>query len=71
MKAVRSLPVVLTAALGVFMVLPILVATNAASHVVPATLPAFHSQAAGQHVLLTPISAQKAQAVHDFKLAQI
>lgn len=71
MKAIRSVPVMVTAALSVFMVMPILVAANAARHVVPATLPAFHSQAAGQHVLLTPISVQKAQAVHDFKLAQI
>jgi hypothetical protein len=71
MKSLRSLPVLLTAALGVFMVLPIAVAANAAAHVVPVTLPVFHSQVHGQNVPLSPISAQKAQAIHAFKLAQI
>lgn len=61
----------LTASLGLFFALPIAVAAYAGSHVASVSLPAFHSQVASQNVALTPISAQKAQAIHDFKLAQI
>lgn len=67
----KSLSTVLTAGIGVFFALPIAVAAYAGSHVASVSLPAFHSQVESQNVLLTPISTQKAQAVHDFKLAQI
>lgn len=71
MKSLRSMPVLLSAVLGIFMVMPIAVAAYASSHVIPVELPTFHSQAESQNVLLTPISTKKAQAIHDFKLAQI
>ena len=71
MKSLRSIPVVLTAGLGVFLIFPVAMASYAASHAVPVSLPSFHSQVEGQTVALTPISFQKAQAVRDFKLTQI
>jgi len=71
MKFLRSTPVLLTAAIGAFMVVPIVVAANISNRTLPVTLPTFHSQTDGQSVQLTPISTRKAQAVRDFKLAQI
>jgi len=71
MKTNPSLSVVLTVGIGVFVALPITVAAYAGSHVASVSLPVFHSQAEAQNVALTPISVQKAQAIHDFKLQQI
>jgi hypothetical protein len=71
MKSLRSIPVVLTAGLGVFLVFPVAMASYAASHSVSVALPSFHSQVEGQNVTLTPISEKKAQAIHAFKLTQI
>ena len=70
MKSRRSASAWLTAGLSVFLIFPIAMATNAARKAFPASLPTFHSEVAGQHVVLSPLSAQKATAVQEFKLAQ-
>jgi hypothetical protein len=71
MKFDRNVSALLGFGIAAFLTFPIVLTSYGNSHHVSVNLPSLNSRSTGASIALTPISARKAQAVHEFKLAQL